>query len=174
MEKQETALRGVYILKPQVFYDERGFFMESYSRKTAVSLGIEDEFVQDNHSFTLKRGTIRGLHYQEEPFAQSKLVRCTAGEIMDVVVDIRRDSETYLKWVSVTLSTRNNLMIYIPAGYAHGFLTLSSNAEVQYKTGAYYNKDAERTIRYDDPKIGVEWGVADPIMSDKDKAGSYL
>jgi len=165
----KTKLDGVILIRPEVHYDERGFFLESYTKKYFEEAGIKDEFVQDNHSFSI-RNTIRGLHYQEEPYAQSKLIRCISGEIMDVVVDIRMDSDTFGKYVSAILSSENKNMLYIPRGFAHGFLVMSDYAEVVYKTDNYYSRDHERGIIWNDEDIGIDWPVKNPIISAKDKS----
>jgi dTDP-4-dehydrorhamnose 3,5-epimerase len=169
----KTKLDGVILIRPEVHYDERGFFLESYTKKYFEEAGIKDEFVQDNHSFSI-RNTIRGLHYQEEPYAQSKLIRCISGEILDVVVDIRMDSDTFGKYVSVTLSSENKNMLYIPRGFAHGFLVMSDYAEVIYKTNNYYSRDHERGIIWNDEDIGIDWPVKNPIISAKDKSWPSL
>lgn len=168
MKKTETALPGVYIIEPDVFGDYRGWFMESWSQEKMKKLGIDVNFVQDNHSFTAKKGTLRGLHFQKDPMAQAKLVRCTAGAVMDVAVDLRKGSPTYKKWVSVVLSAENKLQFYIPRGFAHGFLTLTDNVEFMYKCDNPYSKEHDRSIRFDDPEIGVVWNVSNPILSEKD------
>jgi len=159
---------GIILIRPDIHYDSRGFFMESYTKKEFESGGIEDEFVQDNHSFSIKN-TLRGLHYQVEPFQQSKLVRCISGEIMDVAVDIRKGSKTFLKYVSVALSSENKNMLYIPKGFAHGFLVMSDYAEVIYKVDNYYSSDHERGIIWNDETIGIKWPVDNPIVSEKDR-----
>ena len=163
----------VILIKPEVHYDQRGFFLESYSKKYFEEAGINEEFVQDNHSFSIKN-TLRGLHYQLEPFEQSKLVRCISGEIIDVAVDIRRNSGTFGKFVMVNLSSENKNMLYIPRGFAHGFLVISDYAEVVYKTDNYYSREHERGILWNDDDIGVRWPVPDPIISDKDKSWPRL
>jgi len=163
----------VILIKPEVHYDQRGFFLESYSKKYFEEAGINEEFVQDNHSFSIKN-TLRGLHYQLEPFEQSKLVRCISGEIIDVAVDIRRNSGTFGKFVMVNLSSENKNMLYIPRGFAHGFLVISDYAEVVYKTDNYYSREHERGILWNDYDIGVRWPVPDPIISDKDKSWPRL
>jgi len=158
---------GVILIKPGIHYDSRGYFMESYTKKEFANEGIKEEFVQDNHSFSIKN-TLRGLHYQIEPFQQSKLIRCISGEIMDVAVDIRRGSKTYGKYVSVILSSENKNMLYIPKGFAHGFLVTSDYAEVIYKVDNYYSRNHERGIIWNDETIGIRWPVDNPIISEKD------
>lgn len=174
MEKIETALSGVYILEPKVFGDHRGYFMETYSEKTFADLGIADRFVQDNQSFTQKKGTLRGIHFQQDPMAQSKIVRVNRGAVLDLAVDLRRGSPNYRKWVLVELSAENRRMLYIPRGFGHGFLTLSDDVEFIYKVDNFYSRECDRSIRFDDPQIGVEWGIADPILSDKDRNAPLL
>ena len=174
MKVTATALPEVLLIEPDVFHDERGFFFESYSYKKYQQYGINDVFVQDNHSYSQKAGTLRGLHFQLEPYAQSKLVCCTRGRILDVAVDIRRNSPTYCKWVSVELSSKNFMQIYVPAGFAHGFITLAEDTEVHYKTSSHYAKDADRGIRWDDSAFNIDWGTDSPILSDKDKNAPFL
>lgn len=138
------------------------------------SVGIDDTFVQDNHSLSALKGTVRGLHYQRDPFAQTKLVRCTKGRIFDVAVDIRRGSPQYGKWTGVELSASNKMMLYIPRGFAHGFSTLEDDTEVQYKVDNLYNKESEGSIRFDDPFFAIDWKVDRPLLSEKDsKAPSF-
>lgn len=162
------------VLEPKVFQDSRGWFFESYSVRNVSPYGIGMEFVQDNHSYSEKKGVIRGLHYQAPPFAQSKLVRCTRGSVFDVAVDIRHGSPNYAKWFGIVLSAENKKQLFIPKGFAHGFLTLEDGCEVQYKVDSFYSYEHDRNIRYDDPDIGVEWGVAEPLLSEKDAKAPYL
>ncbi len=174
MKIVETSLPGVMIIEPQVFEDNRGWFMETYSRIKMDSLGINVEFVQDNQSLSIPKGTLRGLHFQNNPKAQSKLLRCTRGVILDVAVDIRKGSPTYKKWVGVELSADNKKQLFIPKGFAHGFVTLVDNCEIQYKVDKYYAPECDRGIRFDDPEIGVNWGVNDPVLSAKDAKSPLL
>jgi len=174
MKKTETAIPGVYLIEPDVFGDHRGWFMESWSYEKLKKLGIDAHFVQDNHSFTAKKDTLRGLHFQIDPMAQAKLVRCTAGAVLDVAVDLRKGSPTYKKWVSVILSAANKLQLFIPRGFAHGFLTLTDNVEFEYKCDNPYSKEHDRSIRFDDPEIGVDWKIDDPILSEKDRNAPFL
>ncbi len=160
---------GLIIVTPYVFSDERGFFMESYRSDEFEKAGIKGEFVQDNHSKSTK-GVIRGLHFQKDPCEQSKLVRCIRGEVFDVAVDLRPKSDTFGKWYGIVLSEQNKKMLYIPKGFAHGFSTLSEEAEVLYKVDEFYSREDERGIVYNDPKIAVDWKVSNPILSSKDKA----
>lgn len=174
MQKIETALDGVSILEPQVFGDHRGYFMETYSEKTFEALGIDANFVQDNQSFTAQQGTLRGLHFQNNPMAQLKVVRVQSGAVLDVAVDLRRGSPSYLKWVAVELSEENKRMLLIPRGFAHGFLTLTDNVTFAYKVDNLYSKECDRSIRFDDPAIGVDWRIAHPILSQKDLEAPLL
>jgi len=172
--KIETPLKGVYILEPTVFEDHRGFFMESYNRKDFEELGLYFNFVQDNHSLSVHAGVLRGLHFQLNPKAQTKVVRCLKGAIYDVVVDLRKGSPTYLKWIGVILSEYNKRQIVVPKGFAHGVLTLVPNTEIFYKVDEYYSPEHDMSIRWDDPDIGIDWPVNDPILSEKDKNAPYL
>lgn len=174
MHVTKTELNDVYIIEPCVFGDQRGWFMESYSKMKLAEAGIECDFVQDNQSFSAHKGTLRGLHFQLNPKAQAKIVRCTQGAILDVAVDIRKGSPMYKKWVAVELSAGNKKQLFIPRGFAHGFVTLTDNVEVQYKSDNYYAPDYEGTIIYNDPEIGVEWGDGDFILSEKDKNAPRL
>lgn len=168
MEITKTELDGVYIIEPKVFGDHRGWFTETYSKEKLEKLGIYINFIQDNHSFSAEKGTLRGLHFQLNPKAQSKLVRCIKGSILDVAVDIREGSPTYKKWVAVELTEENKKQLLVPKGFAHGFLTLTDDVEVQYKVDEYYSPENDRSIRFDDPEINVDWGVNDPALSEKD------
>ncbi|MBG9794720.1 dTDP-4-dehydrorhamnose 3,5-epimerase [Paenibacillus dendritiformis] len=174
MKIVSTPLDGVLMLEPKVFEDGRGFFMESYHREKWEASGIPQTFVQDNHSLSARAGTIRGLHYQLEPMAQTKLVRVLAGAIYDVAVDIRRGSPRFGQWFGVILSAANKRQLLIPPGYAHGFCTLVDDTEVMYKVDAYYAPEWDRGIRWDDPAIGIPWPASNPIMSDKDKVMPLL
>lgn len=163
-----TEIEDVFVIEPRVFGDHRGWFTETYSKEKFKELGVDIDFIQDNHSFSAQKGTLRGLHFQLNPKAQTKLVRCTKGEILDVAVDIREGSPTYKKWVAVKLTEENKKQLLIPKGFAHGFLTLTDDVEVQYKVDEYYSPENDRSIRFDDPEIGVVWGEDSPILSDKD------
>ncbi|WP_163329001.1 dTDP-4-dehydrorhamnose 3,5-epimerase [Desulfurobacterium thermolithotrophum] len=170
-----TEIPEVIIVEPKVFGDERGFFMETYKKSDFVKVGIDTDFVQDNHSKSIK-GVLRGLHYQLEPKAQGKLVRCVKGKIFDVAVDIRKESPTFGKWVGMELSEENKLMLWIPKGFAHGFLTLSEEAEIIYKvSGGEYSPEHDRSIRWNDPDIGIKWPLdGEPILSEKDRMAPFL
>jgi dTDP-4-dehydrorhamnose reductase/dTDP-4-dehydrorhamnose 3,5-epimerase len=174
MNIKQTGIDDVLILEPNVFGDHRGWFTETYSKTKFRELGIDIEFVQDNHSMSAQKGTLRGLHFQTNPKAQTKLVRCTKGKILDVAVDLRKGSSTYKKWVGVELSEDNKKQLLIPRGFAHGFLTLTDDVEVQYKVDEYYAPECDRSIRFDDPEIGVDWGIEDPILSEKDLKAPLL
>ncbi len=170
----KTELPGVVILEPQVFGDARGWFMESWSKKKMEAMGISVDFVQDNHSFSAEKGTLRGLHYQLNPMAQAKMLRVSRGVIFDVAVDIRRGSPTYAKWVGVELSAENYRQLFIPRGFAHGFITLTDDVEVQYKADNFYSPDCDGNIRWDDPEIGVVWPISPRVLSDKDSSAPLL
>lgn len=170
-----TDIPDVLIIEPTVFSDDRGWFMESFNEKVfankleGLGLPAAGSFVQDNHSFS-KRGVLRGLHYQEAPHAQGKLVRVLQGAAYDVAIDLRKDSATYLKWIGVELSKLNNRMLWIPEGFAHGFLALEDGTEFFYKTTDYYNKSSERTLRWDDEVFNINWPQTDNlVISEKDK-----
>lgn len=160
----------VILVEPKRFGDHRGFFSETFHAERYAEAGIAGPFVQDNHSLSREVGVLRGLHYQTEPSAQGKLVRCTAGRILDVAVDIRHGSPTYGKWVSAELTADNGHQLWVPVGFAHGFVTLEPDTEVQYKVTGYYDPKADGGLAWDDPAIGVDWGLGDraPVLSDKD------
>ena len=174
MKINKTNIADLCIIEPDVFGDNRGWFTESYSKSKLKDLGIETDFVQDNHSYSAEKGTLRGLHFQNNPKAQSKLIRCTKGAVLDVAVDLRKSSSTYKEWVAIELSAENKKMFFIPKGFAHGFLTLTENVEFQYKVDEYYSPEHDRSIRYDDPEIGIEWQNQNPILSAKDKDAPLL
>lgn len=164
----KCKIDGLVIIEPSVFGDDRGFFMETYSKKVFTENGIDVEFVQDNHSRSTK-GVLRGLHFQKPPFAQDKLVRCTRGEVLDVAVDIRKDSPTFGQHEAVLLTEENKKMFFIPQGFAHAFLVLSDIADFQYKCSNFYNKESEGGILYNDPEIAIDWPTMDYILSEKDQ-----
>jgi dTDP-4-dehydrorhamnose 3,5-epimerase len=174
LRKIETGLEGVYILEPTVFRDHRGYFFESYSKRDYEELGLELEFVQDNHSFSREAGVLRGLHYQKEPMAQTKVVRVVSGAILDVVVDIRKGSPTFGKWISAILTGDNFRQIVVPKGFAHGILTLVPNTHLLYKVDQFYSPEHDRAIRWDDPELGIEWNWDNPILSEKDRNAPLL
>ena len=167
-EFKRLEIPDVILITPKVFIDERGFFMETYQKGEFAKARITGEFVQQNHSKSVK-GVLRGLHYQKEPYAQAKLVRCIKGEIFDVAVDIRRESDTFGKYVSAMLSEENKSMLYIPRGFAHGFEVLSRKAEVVYNVDNIYSKNNESGIIWDDPHISIDWPIKNPILSNKDR-----
>lgn len=173
MKVIDTAIPDVKILEPDFFGDSRGFFFESYNQRVISDvLGIDETFVQDNHSRSQKN-VLRGLHYQlTNP--QAKLVRVVIGEVFDVAVDLRKNSPTFKKWVGVVLSERNKRMLWVPKGFAHGFLVLSESADFLYKTTDYYHKESERCLRYDDPELAIDWPTKTPLLSEKDKNGMLL
>ena len=170
----DTKLRGVKIVEPVAYGDNRGWFMETYNEGVFHKNNLYYNFVQDNQSFSAQKGILRGLHFQNNPCAQAKLVRCTQGAILDVAVDIRKGSDTYLQYVAVELSAENKKQLLIPRGFAHGFATLTDNVMVQYKVDNLYSKEHDRGIQYCDPSIGVEWGLKDPILSVKDTTSPML
>jgi len=177
MKVIETKIEGVYILEPQVFGDERGWFMETYSKIKTPQ--IDCQFVQDNQSFSKEKGTLRGIHFQNGEFAQGKLVRCVRGAVLDVAVDLRKGSPTYKQWVTVEISAENKKQLFMPRGFGHAFLTLTEDVEFVYKTDNYYNGQSDRSIRFDDPEINViwnfeKWSIKKPILSDKDKNAPLL
>lgn len=174
MKVTKTEIEGLMIVEPQVFGDNRGWFMETWTKSKMHDAGIDIDFIQDNQSYSATKGTLRGLHFQTNPKSQTKLLRCTRGEILDVAVDLRRSSPTYKKWVSVKLTAENKKQFLIPKGFAHGFVTLTDDVEVQYKVDEYYAPECDRSVRFDDPEIGVDWGVKDPILSKKDLSAPLL
>lgn len=170
---QSLEIPEVILVEPKVFEDERGFLMETYKLSDFASSGIRENFIQENHSRSTK-GVLRGLHYQNPPFAQGKLVRVVKGEIFDVAVDIRKGSPTYSKWVGVILSEENKNMLYIPEGFAHGFCVLSEVTDVIYKTTNVYSPQSEAGIAYNDADLNIEWPIEEPILSEKDKRSPAL
>lgn len=170
---ERLSIPDVILITPRIFPDDRGFFLEAYKYSDFSAAGICDMFIQDNHSQST-HGVLRGLHYQLPPMAQAKLVRCIHGAIFDVAVDIRRHSPTFGQWAGCKLSPDTQAMLYIPAGFAHGFFTLTQTAEILYKTTADYSPGHERCIQWNDPAIGIEWGIDQPILSQKDQQGTLL
>jgi dTDP-4-dehydrorhamnose 3,5-epimerase len=169
----ELEIPEVILIEPKVFGDDRGFFLETYKHSDFLKAGIVEHFVQDNYSRSVK-DVLRGLHYQKNPQAQGKLVQCVKGRIFDVAADIRKGSSSYGKWLGLELSEDNKQMLYIPAGFAHGFLVLSEFAEVMYKCTKEYSPEEDRGVIWNDPEINVAWPVADPILSEKDRAHPFL
>lgn len=174
MDIIKTKIDGVYVLIPRVFGDYRGFFMESWSKKTMDEAGLFYDFVQDNHSLSTVKGTLRGIHFQKGDKFQAKLVRVVTGAVLDVAVDLRHDSPTYKQWVGVELSAENKKQLLIPRGFGHGFVTLTDHVEFLYKADNYYAPEADGGIRWNDPELGVEWGMTNPILSEKDKKNPFL
>ena len=172
MKITETKLEGVLIIEPQVFGDARGWFMETFNKKKAPQLNYD--FVQDNQSFSVQKGTLRGIHFQTSPMAQAKLLRCLRGAIMDYAVDMRPDSKTYKQWICVELSEENKKQIFVPRGYGHAFITLTEDVEVFYKTDNYYSPEHEVSIHWSDPELNIDWGIDNPIVSDRDNAALML
>lgn len=174
MKFEKTKLEGVVIITPDVFGDHRGFFMESWSEHKMEEAGLHYNFVQDNHSMSSVKGTLRGIHFQKGDMAQAKLVRCVKGTVLDVAVDLRHESPTYKQWVAVELSAENKKQLMIPRGFGHGFVTLTDEVEFLYKADNYYAPEADGGIRWNDPEIGVDWGVENPILSAKDEKNPFL
>ena len=167
MTVTKTKLSGVFIIEPKVFGDARGWFMETYSKIKTPE--IEADFVQDNHSFSALKGTLRGIHFQNPPMAQAKLLRCSRGAIMDFAVDLRPNSSTFKQWVGVELSAENSKQLFVPRGFGHGFITLTDNVEIIYKADNFYSPEHDAGILWSDPEIGIDWGTEQPILSEKDK-----
>lgn len=174
MKVVATEIEDLFIIEPQVFGDNRGWFMESWSQKKMEEAGLFYNFVQDNHSFSAVKGTLRGLHFQKGSSSQAKLVRCVRGAVLDVAVDLRKNSKTYKKWVGCILSEENKKQFLIPRGFAHGFLTLTDNVEFVYKADNYYDPQADRNIIWNDEEINIDWGIENPILSEKDKKAPKL
>lgn len=175
MKIEETGVSGLKILTPRRFGDDRGFFSESWNKRVLAKSGLELNFVQDNHSYSSSINTVRGLHYQAPPHAQTKLVRCGRGSLLDVAVDIRAGSPTYGKWFSIELSFENGRQLLVPAGFLHGFATREPDTEIIYKCTDFYEPSADGVVRFDDPDIGIDWGLSGPpVLSDKDIAAPFL
>ncbi|RLD48425.1 MAG: dTDP-4-dehydrorhamnose 3,5-epimerase [Bacteroidetes bacterium] len=168
MEIVKTKIPDLYIIKPRVFTDERGYFFESYNKELFLKMGIDHNFVQDNESSSHK-GVLRGLHFQRPPYAQGKLVRVVNGAVLDVAVDLRKASPTFGQWVSVELTQENKWMYWIPPGFAHGFVALQDNTTFIYKCTNIYNKESEGSVRWNDPDLNINWQVENPVLSEKDK-----
>jgi dTDP-4-dehydrorhamnose 3,5-epimerase len=164
----DTKLEGVKIIEPKVFKDHRGFFVESFNLQNFAEFGLHFDFIQDNHSLSVDKDVIRGLHYQLNPKAQTKLVRVITGAIYDVAVDIREGSPTFGQWVGVTLTGENHRMLLVPKGFAHGFCTLTENTHVQYKVDDYYSVENDKGILWNDPALSIDWPTSNPILSEKD------
>lgn len=172
LKVEYLAIRDVKLVTPARFGDDRGFFSETYNAQRFKDAGIDTDFVQDNHSLSAQRGTVRGLHFQAPPFAQSKLVRVLRGTILDVAVDVRKGSPTYGKWVSAELSAENGVQIFVPRGFLHGFVTLEPDTEIAYKVDNYYSKECDGAVLWNDQALGIDWGIPanEAVLSDKDAA----
>lgn len=173
MEFVGTGFDGLFVIQPKVFEDERGYFFESFNAAIFVKNGIDIDFVQDNQSLSSKN-VLRGLHFQNQPFAQAKLVSVIKGAVLDVVVDIRKNSKTYGEHFKLILSEKNKSMLFIPVGFAHGFLTIEDQTIFSYKCSNFYNKESEGSILWNDETLNIEWGIKKPIISDKDKVASLF
>ena len=174
MNVTKTKFKGLLVIETHVHGDSRGWFTESYTKNRFSDHGIDINFVQDNQSYSTQRGTLRGLHFQINPMAQTKMIRCTRGSIIDTVVDLRKGSDTYKQWYSIELSQENKKQLFIPKGFGHAFLTKTEDVEVQYKVDEYYSKKCDRSIKFNDPEIGVDWGVENPVLSQKDLSAPFL
>jgi dTDP-4-dehydrorhamnose 3,5-epimerase len=172
--KPSTSIPEIVLVEPRPSVDDRGWFLESYKKSEFERHGIPFEFVQDNHSRSMAKGILRGLHFQKKPAEQGKLVRCVVGELFDVAVDIRKGSPTYAMWVSATLSADNQHMMWIPPGFAHGYLTISGSTEVLYKVTSEFSPANDRSVRWNDPTIDIRWPIANPILSKKDAEAPLL
>lgn len=170
----KTKLDGVVILEPKRFGDHRGFFQESYSKRLFAEHGLNYDLIQDNHSLSVEAGTLRGLHYQTAPKAQTKIVRAVTGAVLDVVVDIRKNSPTYGEYISAILSADNNRQIIVPKGFAHGILTLVPNVHLLYKVDEFYSPENDSAIRWNDPELNIDWNWTAPILSEKDEVAAFL
>lgn len=169
-----TALDGAFIIEPTFIQDDRGSFMRTYCKREFKEINFSAEWVQLNHSISLKRGTIRGMHFQNPPFGEVKLVRCIVGSVYDVIVDLRKGSKTFLQWIGVELSSNNKRMLYIPRGFAHGFQTLEENCELIYHHSEFYDKAAEDGVNYNDPIIGINWPLDVTVISERDRIHKLL
>ncbi|WP_017815623.1 dTDP-4-dehydrorhamnose 3,5-epimerase [Paenibacillus shenyangensis] len=174
MKSTALKLEGAKLLEPIIHGDNRGFFMESYNERVMNELGVHHRFIQDNQSLSVEAGVLRGLHYQLNPKAQTKIIHVISGAIYDVIVDIRQESETFGQWMGFILSTDNKRQLLVPQGFAHGFCTLVANTQVSYKVDQYYSPEHDRGILWNDPAIGIDWPVSEPILSEKDKKHPLL
>lgn len=166
---KETSLKGAYVIEPEKLQDERGFFARAWCRREFENHGLTARIAQVNVSYNIKRGTLRGMHYQAAPYEETKLVRCTKGAIYDVIVDLREGSPTYLQWIGVELAANDHRMLYVPENFAHGFQTLDDDTEVSYQVSQFYTPGSEKGIRWNDPAVGIEWPLAPTAMSTKDQ-----
>ncbi|NRA11654.1 MAG: dTDP-4-dehydrorhamnose 3,5-epimerase [Crocinitomicaceae bacterium] len=174
MKFEKSAIEGVYLIHLEPLEDDRGWFSRYFCQKEFADQGIETQFVQFNHSFNVKKGTVRGMHYQKAPHLDAKLIRCINGSVFDVAVDLRKSSKTFLKWISVELSSKNRTMIFIPPGVAHGFQTLEDDTELLYHHTGFYSPGSEGALHHNDPLIGIEWPNAIISVSERDKAHKFL
>ena len=178
MNCYKTDIEDVFVIEPDCHSDNRGFFMETFSKQNYQSIGIDTDFIQDNLSYSALKGTLRGIHYQNDPHSQAKIVSCIKGKIIDIAVDLRKGSPTYKKWVYVELSENNKKQIYIPRGFGHAFITLTDDVLFLYKVDNYYSKDNDRGIKYDDPDVNIDWnkisGGLEFILSEKDISNPSL
>lgn len=174
MKIEETALKDVLIITPAIFKDDRGWFAESYSADKLKTFGLGTVFVQDNHIYSEKSGVLRGIHFQNAPYAQAKLLRCTRGKVVDYAVDLRRNSPTCRQWVCVQLSAENHKQMFIPKGFGHAVVSLTEESEIQYKVDAPYNPSYDRAVRWDDPQLNIEWPFKTLILSEKDRSAPFL
>lgn len=174
MNIRSLDIPEIKVIEPIVHEDYRGYYMESYSQRELCKLGINNIFVQDNHLLSLKRGTIRGIHFQNDPKAQAKLVRCTRGKILDIVIDLRKGSPTYKKYVSIILTEENKKQIFIPKGFGHACISLVDDTEVQYKVDEFYYPEYDRAIAWNDPELKIIWGINEIIVSPKDSNAPFL
>ena len=165
----ETPLKGAFVIEPEIIKDERGFFARTFCREEFAARGLNPNVAQCNLSFNAKKGTVRGMHYQAEPYAEVKLVRCTRGTIYDVIIDLRKNSPTFKKWFAVELAAKNNKMLYVPENFAHGFQTLEENTEVFYQMSEFYRPEYAGGVRWDDPVFGIEWPTGPRVIADKDR-----
>lgn len=172
LKVEDLAIPDVKLVTPVRFGDDRGFFSETYNVQRFKDAGIEADFIQDNHSLSAQRGTVRGLHFQAPPFAQAKLVRALRGSVLDVAVDVRKSSPTYGNWVSAELSAKNGVQIFVPRGFLHGFVTLEPDTEIVYKVDNYYSRECDGAVQWNDPALGIDWGVPpnEAVLSEKDLA----
>ena len=174
MNVVKLDIKEVLLIEPKMFNDFRGYFYECFSKRTLKQVGITNDFVQENHIMSLKKGTIRGIHFQNAPVSQAKLLRCTKGRMLDFAVDLRKGSPTYKKWVCAELSADNKLQIFIPKGFGHGCISLEDDTEIQYKVDEFFSPENDRSIAWNDPELAIDWGTDSVILSDKDKNAPFL
>ncbi|HXM50326.1 MAG TPA: dTDP-4-dehydrorhamnose 3,5-epimerase [Pyrinomonadaceae bacterium] len=170
----ETKLHGTFVIEPELIEDERGFFARTWSQTEFVQHGLNPRVVQTNLSFNQRRGTLRGMHFQAKPHEEAKVVRCTAGSIADVIVDLRPESPTFRQWIKVELSANNRLMLYVPESFAHGFQTLEDDTEVAYQISEYYHPESARGVRWDDPVFGIDWPLEISVISERDRSHPFI